>query len=539
MKKYLSIKFVKENILIILVTMVSAILRFWNLGYSDFQGDEIKALYLPSENQNFFSFIMDQRKGPTQFFITYLLKFLDPAYNHQFFLRLPFAIAGFLAVIYFFKFVKIHFGNKVAFYSSLFFATNGFFIAFSRIIQYQSFVILFMILSLYFFSIASKKDEYKVKGIYFGMLTWALSLLSHYDGIFILPFAFYLIFSWFKKVNLSKEIKIKTLILSSLIFILLTLSFYVPFILTLSDSTKEYWSGRITGDVSGKISSSLYLFTVYQPIYAVHIYITLFLLGSFFILVGLFSNEILKIKKLPSLVKDFFTHSTDLMSLIQKERLKIISLLIWFLISILFFEWYVYISGTHIYTYIVPTFIILSLGLVTLESVVFKVFEYQLVKIFNFLGVFVIFFFLAAQSYTVFVDHYREYPWEEKDFLIWRFPKPNKMYHISLFGFPYYRDWEGIRAFVKQNPEFVAYNTNETNSISRFYIGLDKNTDRAGFYVFIKTPQSFEQDIDNDKVLYWTRRYEPQFTLTKYGRDMVMVFIMEPGTFEEVLEKGF
>ncbi len=77
MKKYLSFRYIKENIFIIIVAIVSFVLRFINLRYSDFQGDEIKALYLPLENQSFFNYILDQRKGPIQFFITYLLKFLD------------------------------------------------------------------------------------------------------------------------------------------------------------------------------------------------------------------------------------------------------------------------------------------------------------------------------------------------------------------------------------------------------------------------------------------------------------------------------
>ncbi len=145
MRKYLSLTFVKENFLIILITVVAFALRFVNLGYSDFQGDEIKALFLPPNGTPFFEFIMDQRKGPVQFIITFLLKFIDPQYNSQLILRFPFALVGFFAVILFYKFVKIHFGKKIALFSTLFFATNGFMVAFSRIIQYQSFVIFFMI----------------------------------------------------------------------------------------------------------------------------------------------------------------------------------------------------------------------------------------------------------------------------------------------------------------------------------------------------------------------------------------------------------
>ena len=213
--------------------------------------------------------------------------------------------------------------------------------------------------------------------------------------------------------------------------------------------------------------------------------------------------------------------------------------ILWIAIAVLFYEKLVYISGTHIYNYLIPSFIVLAYGLVTLESIVFKVFEFQIVKMLNFFGVLVLFSFLSAQSYAVFVDNYREYPWEEENFLLWRFPKPNPSYHLSMFGFPYYRDWEGVRDFVNQHPENTAYSTNERKSISRYYVDLPKNTDEAGFYIYVKSPQSYFEDTQNEKFLYWSDKYEPQFTLTRYGRDMVRVYTMEPGTLEQIMEKGY
>jgi len=123
--------------------------------------------------------------------------------------------------------------------------------------------------------------------------------------------------------------------------------------------------------------------------------------------------------------------------------------------------------------------------------------------------------------------------------LIWTFPLPSVDYHLSLFGFPYYRNWEGIRNFVRSHPEIVAYSTNENSSISNYYIGLEKDTDRAGLYIFIKRPQSYLEEITKDKLTYWTGKYEPDFTLTKSGYDMVRLYIMEPGSAQEIIEKGF
>mgnify|MGYP000914554811 CR=1 FL=1 len=124
------LSFIKREYYLIVVMLIAFYLRFWNLGYSDFQGDEIKALFLPENGESFFTYLMDQRKGPVQFILTYLLKFIDPTYSNQFLMRFLFALAGLLSVYFFHKLISLHFNKKMAFYSSFFVATNGFFIAF-------------------------------------------------------------------------------------------------------------------------------------------------------------------------------------------------------------------------------------------------------------------------------------------------------------------------------------------------------------------------------------------------------------------------
>lgn len=531
---------IKTNVYLLLVMTLSTILRLVNLGYSNYQGDEIKALYIPlDENTTFFKFILDQRKGPLQFITTYLIKLIDHGYVNQFFDRLPFALAGILAIFFFYKFVELHFGKKIAFYASLFFGASGFFVAFSRIIQYQSFVIMFMIAALYFLSLAVKDKKYYIKGLYIGLICWAMSLLSHYDGIFILPFIVYLLILWFKNKEVPTITKIKHFIIVGLISGALLASFYVPFVLNISRATKDYWLGRISGDVSGKISSSKYLFSVYQPIYVIHIYLILAFLGLIFIILGLTSKYILKIKKLPEIIKKFFTHSTEHMDTIQKFPGKVYALFAWFLLPFIFFEVYVSVPGTHIYCYIVPAFIFLAYGLVTLESLTFKIFEYRVMWIINIIGLTLLFTFIYLQSYTIFVDNYKEYPWETKKFLVWTFPPTNPTYHTSLFGFPYYRDWQGIREFVLAFHDIEAYTSNERGPITRYYIPLYRIKEQAGFFIYVNNPQSFEENIVYDKAAYWVSKYEPVHTLTKNGVDLVRIYIMKTGTLNHIKGLGY
>jgi 4-amino-4-deoxy-L-arabinose transferase-like glycosyltransferase len=128
---------------IFFLVLVTLWLRLASLGYSDYQGDEVKALYLPSSGQGLADFLLQQRRGPTQYLITYLIKLFDPEYANEFLARLPFALAGILSIFFFYQFLKLCYGQKIALYASLFLTLNGLFIGLTRIVQYQPYVLLF------------------------------------------------------------------------------------------------------------------------------------------------------------------------------------------------------------------------------------------------------------------------------------------------------------------------------------------------------------------------------------------------------------
>ncbi|HLD51026.1 hypothetical protein A3K34_02165 [candidate division WWE3 bacterium RIFOXYC1_FULL_40_10] len=502
------------------ILLLSAILRFTYLGYSDYQGDEIKALYIPSEGQQFTDFLFAQRKGPVQFIITYLLHFVDADYSNRFLIRLPFALAGFFSVYIFYKLIKSRFGQKVAFYSSFFFSTLGFLIAFSRIVQYQSFTILFMLLTLYFFSLAGQNSKFKAKGIFLGGLAWALGLLSHYDAIFVLPFAVYLLVDWFKSYGEdSTKKKLLLLTVAGLVSVSLVAVFYIPFFIAITDATKGYWLGRISGNVSAKLSSSRYLFVVYQPIYTLHIYTLLGILGGVFMLYRAILNK-----------KNVWIY---------------LALLLWILLPLAFMEKLVYVPGTHIYVYLIPLLVVISYGILAFEEIIDFTFARlgkviilfrRIPRLLVELSISFVFLFVFAQAYAIYVDHYVEYPWTDEKFLLWIFPRPTPSYHLSMFGFPYNRNWDGIKAFVESFPQITAYSTNERSSITRYHIKLIKDANLAGFYIYIREPQTFTNTITSEKANWWIQRHDPEYVFSRNGVDLANIYMMAPGGLETQFE---
>ena len=449
-----------------LLLAIAAFLRLVNLGYSNLQGDEIKALLLVPENQTAIDFLLDQRKGPIQFLVTGLVKLVDPNYSNEVLLRLPFALASIMSVYVFYKLLERLFNTKVAFYATLLFSINGLFIAFGRIAQYQSFVLLFCLLTLYLLTQASKSVAY----IYLSAVTWALSLLAHYDGIFIGPMVLVLVAQWFKESKLGKKKKASILLNTTAIFTMLSAVFYIPFALSLTDGTLNYWQGRIAS-AGTKISSSQYLFSLYNPFNVIYIYL-------FFSLIGLYRS-------------------------IRKPTLYTFGVMLWALVPFMFMEVFVAIPGTHIYTYILPATILSALGIVFVEQQLAKLKLKYLTHVYEVLLAAVLCFFTYI-SYEVFINNKYEYPWEDAYFLHMHLSKPLPYYHLSLFGFPYNRTWEEIGQYLSSYDQTIPYTSNERSSISSYYIKNKRDGSRAGFYVEIVNPQSYMPATTNERILEWT-----------------------------------
>ena len=474
-------------------------LRLANLCYSDYQGDEIKALLRPADGQSVSEFLLDQRKGPVQFLITYTLGFIDPTFLNQFLFRLPFSLAGIISVYLFYKLLKYHFNDKVALYGSLFFSLNGILVAFSRIVQYQTVTIMFYLLALYFFTLALKVKAWSVKGLYLGMIAWAVSILAHFDGGFIAPFAFYIFFRWFKEVDLPKKEKITHFIFSGLLAGAILGSFFVPYMNNISEATEDYWLNRVV-DTGAKISSSIVTYKAYNPMYI------------FYAFVGFVALSIAKIKKNWSLV-------------------------LWAAFPLFIWEVVTDVPGTHIYNYLIPLFGLAGFGVTVLEDLLSKYIKKYSCHL-SYLGLSVLFVFAFCLSNRVFVDHSVEYPWEEETFMFRTMRKPNPIFHLSLFGFPYNRGWEEIQTFVSENNN-GAFSTNERPSIPRFYIGLPKATDKAGPYVSIVNPQSFAAELLQSKAKYWGSQYEPDRIIYRDGEIVARIYMMIPGQLEDVRNAGY
>jgi len=469
-------------LLIIILIALSTPLRFTNLGYSDYHGDEFKSFLSLSPGENIWNFLLSQRKGPVQFLVSYIPYLFTHDFKNQFAQRFPFSLASCLSVIFFFLFVmNITKSKAMAFFASLFYITNGFISGFGRISQYQNLNLLFSFISLWLFSYLAKyplSDKKSVKHTLLGTVFWCLSVLSHWDAVLIAPIVIYFIVKSFILSGKEKIQGIKKLLLCVVLGMTLVLPFFIPYAVKFKEIQKnqDYASRRIGIDIGySKIPLYKSLTELYNPFLTIPLLVGAGLIG------------VLNMKKS-------------------------IPILIWFIVVFGFFEFFVRNPGTHFYNFLLPLTILAGIGIGTLFNL-HKITRYIL--IIPILGAFA---FLYYQTYILFVDHSKEYPFEFKTVLKVPYekakggylvnlvapeilePKPDYMRgsYIPLFGFPHKRFWIEINDFVNsQNStlnEELKYITNEDKSISDRYMDTKYGLGGSFYAVGIKRPMNFVVD---------------------------------------------
>lgn len=446
-----------EFCFVVILIIFSAFLRFSDLGYSHFYGDETKTLYL-RKDISATDFLFNQRKGPVQFVATWSVEKLIGSYNEAP-IRFPFALAGLISVVALYFIVRVMFNKPAAMFSSLLFSLNGFYIAFSRTAQYQSFLVLFGLLGLLFVVLSLQMPKYKKLFYVLSGIFYSLAVLSHYDALFFMIPGVYLL------SYISKNAPKRSLLFFLVPFFAIVSLFYVPYVIYgyFANHTLSYIAGRIYhGEY--KTNYTLYTYFVYNGV-------------LFSILPFAFS--------IPVLFK--FNNATPF----KNEYLQ--SILFWFLVPAVLFLVVFLNPGTHIHNFFLPLIVISGAGFAYIYSKINTVLllTYSTL-IFTALVVTSTFFFVPSVN--------TGYPWKNSSLGPFRVAQIDNSYHLFLYGFPYYRGWNEIRAYFEENGMPRSYYTNDNVTISQYYLqGVPVHVlhpeKMPEYFIYIKDNQMFEDDF--------------------------------------------
>ncbi len=494
---------------IVLLIGISFLLRLQDLGYSNFQGDEILTLCRFSDYKTpsqFLAYLFGQRKGPVQYLITCAFSIFDPTFSSELALRLPFAIANLMALACFFILVYRLFTLQIAIYSSFLFATNGIFIAFARIVQYQSFVILGGVAGILGLALALNHQKWRVPGLYLGFTAAAISLLAHFDAAFFVPpMAVLIVHWWLKFHNQPGFARLRMhLVAAAMLFTLLVLAFYIEYVLRLGSFQINYWENRRTGDAT----NILQLFQFYNP-------------GPvFWICLGWVLLGLTRIRK----------------SVGWQVTLA------WLLPPLIFMVMIFKDSKTHAYTYLLPLLIIAGIGIEAMIGRLYTLLRSKSLRVAE-TAVLAIFLIFSYLSYEIFIDHDPEYPWNPKRVLGMQF---DGGFVAGTFGFPYSREWRDIGRWFQglPNNEDVALVTNEKGQFVTFYLPSKvRNRFRystsefpgelrapGGLYILIvQEPQSWTYYLWGLSLNAWHEKFVPlQDFVNEEGKIVASVYFLTP-----------
>ncbi|GMQ78362.1 MAG: hypothetical protein BMS9Abin02_0865 [Anaerolineae bacterium] len=475
--------------LLLLILLIALGFRLVNMGYKELQGDEgvimvRAASVLTGDGAELFI----HQKGPMEILIPAAPWLLGGSIE-DFWARLPFVWAGLLVVAALYWLGRIWFRESVGLLAASLFALNGFGIAFSRIIQYQSIVILFGALAL----VAAWR--YRQTGSRRSILLAALFLagasLAHYDAILVAPAVAWVLIGKIREDGKFDYMGWITALLAGIVILAL---FYVPFFL---GPTIENTFGYLLNDRLGSGQPGAFpgwsgyevwrMSTFYNSLWYVLGLILLLLFGLWYLF---------------------------------KKRLQFAAVL-YFLVPLVFYLFFVADPRTHVYTFYPGAVILAGLGAFTawkrVENLNTRILSAAVIGLF---GLWLTLSALYPYLMLVDTDPERQRTWAENRPAPALYPVTWKEPPIyGLFGFPHQAGWRAVQEFASSI--YYPYSSNEEEEITNWYLAQADRTyckDYSSFLLAENAQDEIPYDIESIEELNLTGR------ITVGGRDGIRIF---------------
>jgi len=467
----------RENIFPLVLIVSMAVLRLVNLGYSDYVSDEPGTFFYRGGTKNTgmspMEFMLNERKGPLQLFVGLIPYVIVGDYNNEFAQRLPFTVFSIFSVVaFYYLIVKLTKRPTVAFVGAFLFGVNGLIVGYGRIAQYQNLNTFFSFAALYFWAdLLEKKKSLLLRSV-LGTVMFGLSLLAHWDALYILIPAGYIFVRFLLNKDVSWTSKLRVFLVNAAIGYLVLFPFMLPYVKGLFVSTENIgYANRIIG-LGAPFSrrKDLAQFNLYNPFLTYYLYLVAGLLGI------------------------VFSRKNPIFS-------------IWFVVTWLVFRFFIKYSGLHFFNIFIPLTVLVGF---TFDWFIAKARKWR--KAVPILVLVAILVFLYVQSHLIFVDHKKGYPWEREKVL---FFDTSTYTHEDDFrhkmGFPHKRYWKLVNAYVNEqnrlNNEDFGYITNEHGRIAQYYMDADYRNSNGYYAIGVKKPYNFANDykfpqIKNKKTVH-------------------------------------
>ncbi len=465
-----------------LVLVAAAAFRLPNLGYAEFQGDEVNVVHLAaSAIQGREDALFYHKKGPGEVLVTTAIYAGARALSEGG-ARLPFAVANLLFVLGLYSVAYRFLGRQAAFWAGLLAALNGFFVAFGRIVQYQSLVLLFSVLALD--SALAYAERRHGRDLWLCALWGAVGLWAHTDALFAgLAAAAVIVAALYREKPTWAQVA-KRLAGPVGLGALLLGAFYIPYVRHPFFQVARAYVAKRKGLIPADNLNHLILIgAVYNAIYYLG-FVGLGLLGVVgeglcrfrkwgVVLLTVAATWLLSAWLMPerwqaggrSYVVLAYLAALLPLGWAPRRGLGWRSAFIWFAVPLVIYLFFFADPRTHLYIAFPGACLLLGVGFGELERSLGRLrWAWYLVSG----GVLAL---SAVYLAILFVSHHPEYKrtYPEHRLPIFWAPYGDKMPTQGLFGFPYRAGWKVVGALYAQGTLHGDYGTNEEEHITHWY----------------------------------------------------------------------
>ncbi|MBX3015827.1 MAG: glycosyltransferase family 39 protein [Caldilineaceae bacterium] len=478
---------------ILVLLLVGGLYRFVHLGYAEFQGDEARlALRAAEILQGYEGTLFVHKKGPVEILLPTIIYALT---NHltEASARLPFAVANFTAIFAMLLLGRRLFGPLAGWVAALVIALDGYLIAFGRVVQYQSMVLLttlLLILILQRVSSTRMAAQTLTRYLGLGVLFFVTGLLAHYEVLLVGIPALFLLWQLVQRVGLWPLIRAALVPVG--IGMLLLASFYLPFALypEFSDTSAYLVDYRLgLGGLYNNLASFFQRTTLYSSTY----YLLWLILGTLMALFQLYRRALPPVGRwlasalvLVGLAITiyrpawFIVNGQDYTGLFffwvllsawlwasqPAERL----VWLWFGGILLIALFLTAIPNTHVYSFFIPW--ALLMGMIS-EQAWQRLRQWRALPLARGLaatGAAVLIVLFGFYEYQLFVYHgvevLRTWPVNRPAGYWTTYAEPVE---IAIFGFPLNNGWKAVAGLYAQGALTGPYATNTRDEIAEWY----------------------------------------------------------------------
>ncbi|MFP3895674.1 MAG: ArnT family glycosyltransferase [Anaerolineales bacterium] len=521
---------------LVIILCIASFFRFHNLGYAEFQGDEVNVLHKAAACiQGREDALFLHKKGPAEILLATGYYALSGRTN-EWTARFPFALANLIGVLALYTLGRdkgLRSNSSPApqsptrqegWWAALLIALNGFFVAFGRIVQYQSIVFLFSTLGIL---AALRFAQYgRRSDLYLAATFLAMGLLAHTDAIFaVITSAFIILKALYQRHHGRLTLPtLRPFLGPILLAAILLASFYVPFALHPQfETTQNYLKQRVgTRPPYNNLDVLLNLGTVYNAIYYLA-FLALTLAWALirhmvrgertgWIVLGLWCALSATRLLLPNVWRMGERDLTGLLFILPiifsfltaREDLGWQSALVWFGVPFVIYMFGVRDPRTHIYTFFPGAALLTAMELR-------RIYKSRQKTWLIWGAAAVILLISGIYLHIAFIDHTPEY---KRTYPKHRIPffwtsYGEEMPEHGLFGFPYRAGWKVVGQLYATGALEGDYGTNEETHITRWYTRGEYACQVQPHYYFVAENVQDEQavpmyDIQSDYTHFGT-----------------------------------